>query len=116
MMMRLQEVCRDLQERGRKLAADLRASGDRNLIFDAERIEERIAAGELPYANSEICPVGAGGSMQVRVYGTPELVVDYAERSLASYEELDEYGRIAMEWALLLSQSARRVLARIDGD
>lgn len=113
MMMRLEEVCRALQARGKELATELRASEDGALIHDAEWIEQRLDDGELPYANSEICPVASGGRMQVRVYGHSNVVVKFGEESLRLYEELDEYGSIAMQWAMALSQSASQLFARV---
>jgi hypothetical protein len=71
-------------------------------------VERRLTEGNLPFANSDICPVRDGYMEPDRT--KPQELVRFAEAHLAAYEELDELGRLANEWARRLAFSARALV------
>lgn len=109
MLWRLLDTCKSMQALGTGLASELEQAGT-EARSDARLLRERIAAGELPYANSEVCPVDSPYGMQVRTWGKPPLVVEFAKDALPMYRELDDYGSVATEWALQLGFRARTLL------
>jgi hypothetical protein len=74
-------------------------------------VEERLAKGSLPFANSEICPVSSYGVMEPFKYGNRPELQAFAAEHLRDYEELDEIGSVANGWARQLALAAREILA-----
>jgi len=106
------ETCETLRRRGQDLCRELRALAtaetDRMAGYEADGIEASLAEGNLPYANSEILPVGPYG-MQPK-WGLEPLVRQFAKDNQAAYDEIDRYGKIAMEWARRIAVRARDML------
>jgi len=73
-------------------------------------IQVRLDAGDLPFPNSDICPVSPYGTMEPWKYGNPVELNEFAEQHLRDYEELDEVGQIAHAWAREIALAARKVI------
>jgi hypothetical protein len=99
--------CDALRRRGHKLVEKLREGGEQ-ARWEADRLDERLKEGQLPYANSEILPVGPYG-MSVR-WGLEPPVRAFAEVNQGLYEEIDRYGDLVMRRATTLAHRASGLL------
>ncbi|WP_320669557.1 hypothetical protein [Patulibacter defluvii] len=103
------QTCGVVRERGRELSAELRRVSmndtSRLRASQAEVLDDVLDAGELPYANSQILPVGPYGMSPK--WGLDPLVLQFAKDNQSLYEEIDRYGQTAMGWARRIARRAR---------
>lgn len=109
LLQRLQRSCDAMRRLGANLAADLEASST-NHRSEVSRIRERLEDGELPYPNSEICPVDSEYGLQVKSHGKPPLIAAFGKAALPLFRDLDEYGSVGTEWGFLLALRAQVLL------
>ncbi len=106
----LLETCARVRASGEVLLKRLREAPPRFGPTWDQIVEGRLAEGALPFPNSEICPVSSYGHLEAGRLGNPPELVNFAEAHLRDYEELDELGNIANEWARKLALAARRLV------
>jgi hypothetical protein len=104
---RLDETCESIRSAAQALMGHTPDPGE-GLIW-RPRAQARIARQELPFPNSEICPV-SGGVMEPSRFGNAPELDRFASEHLRDYEELDELGSLANEWARALAKSARAIV------
>jgi hypothetical protein len=107
------QSCETVRTRGRELCKKLRSTSDASSFGltgrdRAEAVEASLEQGKLPYANSEILPVGPYG-MEPH-WNLDPLLREFAVDNQDAYEEIDRYGGIAMGWARRVAIRARDLL------